>query len=258
MNNKNNKNNTNMNSLRTIVEEDVTVDTQEQVTKMVRPPRANKPKITYWAPDRLIPSLQSLADMEMPNPALLCDQHNTTFCTTRSSLRESNPCMRVINDYFDMLGVLAESRRWVFTDWETNETINLNLRESKQTSDDVDDGSIGDVVDMESNEVIGTWSIQVGAGSFAIVQECDDVTTLRKECLKNRVRINYKNKQGIMRENFMYIVENEEAESYYLQEEKSWFRIVCDKFGKHSVKMVDIFGRPVRSAVQFKKVVLME
>jgi len=221
------------------------------------PPRAKKPIFTYWAPDRFVPTLESLADMKMPHPAILCDQVNKTIYTSSKLRRDPYiPIpMTVINDYFDILGVLGECNRWDFTDWATNETIKLQLRFRKLT--DVDAGESGDVVTMETGEVIGGWWIEHGVGSFGIIQEPSDVTTLQKKKLNNRIHIHYENKQGIMCESFMYIVRNGAGDSYYLQEEMSWFRIVCDEHGKHSVKLVDIIGRPVRSAVQCKKVVMM-
>ena len=221
-------------------------------------PRAKKPNITFWAPDRFLPTLESLADMSMPNPAILCDQVNKTIYTSSKLRRDpyiDNP-MTVVNDYFDILGVLETCNKWIFTDWATNETIKLQLRFRELT--DVDyGGESGDVV-AETGEVIGGWWIEHGVGSFGFIQEPRDVTTLQKKKLNNRIHIHYKNAQGIMCESFMYIVENRAGDSYYLQEEMSWFRIVCDEQGRHVVKMVDMFGRPVRSAVQCQKVVMMD
>jgi hypothetical protein len=202
--------------------------------------------------------MESLADSKMPHPAILCDQVNKTIYTSSKLRRDPyipNP-MTVVNDYFDILGVLGECNRWSFTDWATNETIQLQLRFRELA--DVDAGESGDVVTMETGEVIGGWWIEHGVGSFGIIQEPGDVTTLQKKKLENRIHIHYKNTRGVMCESFMYIVRNGVGGSYSLQEEMSWFRIVCDDQGRHSVKMVDIIGRPVRSAVQCKKLVMMD
>ena len=219
--------------------------------------RHKKLMTTYWAPERFIPTLESLADMRMPNPAILCDQVNKTIYTSGKLRREPhipNP-MTVVNDYFEILSVLGTCNKWVFTDWATNETIKLKLRFRKLA--DVYAGESGDV-DTETDEVIGGWWIEHGVGSFGFIQEPRDVTTLQKKKLENRIHIHYKNAGGIMCESFMYIVENRAGDSYYLQEEMSWFRIVCDEQGRHSVKMVDMFGRPVRSAIQCHKVLMMD
>lgn len=218
---------------------------------------AKKLMTTYWAPERFIPTFESLADMRMPNPAILCDQVNKTIYTSGKLSREPyipDP-MTVVNDYFEILSVLGECNRWNFTDWATNETIKLKLRFRKLA--DVDAGESGDVV-TETDEVIGGWWIEHGVGSFGFIQEPRDVTTLQKKKLENRIHIHYRNTGGVMCESFMYIVENKAGDSHYLQEEMSWFRIVCDEEGRHSVKMVDMFGRPVRSAIQCHKVLMMD
>jgi hypothetical protein len=219
---------------------------------------AKKLMTTYWASERFTPTLESLADSKMPNPAILCDQVNKTIYTSGKLRREpyiANP-MTVVNDYFEILGVLGTCNKWSFTDWATNETIKLQLR-FRELADVDYGGESGDVV-TETGEVIGGWWIESGVGSFGIIQEPRDVTTLQKKKLNNRIHIHYKNTRGVMCESFMYIVENRAGDSYYLQEEMSWFRIVCDEQGRHSVKMVDIFGRPVRSAVQCQKVLMMD
>jgi hypothetical protein len=229
-----------------------------EVSPTPRVARAKKPNTTtYWTPDCFVPTMESLADMKMPHPAILCDQVNKTIYTSSKLRREPyipDP-MTVVNDYFDILCVLGKCNRWNFTDWATNDTVQLQLRFRELA--DVDAGESGDVVTMETGEVIGGWWIEHGVGSFGIIQEPCDVTTLQKKKLENRIHIHYRNTRGVMCESFMYIVENGAGDSYYLQEEMSWFRIVCDEQGRHSVKMVDIIGRPVRSAVQCKKVVMM-
>lgn len=219
-------------------------------------PTSQKPTITYWAPERDLPTLASLAEMKLPNPALLCDQTERSFYTSSKLHREQYIAypMSVVNDYFDVLSVMGECNKWSFHDWATNETTQLSLKFNQRKKDDV--GESGDVL-AEDDKVIGYWFIEPGYGSYAIIQEPSDVTVLLKKKLENRIHIHYKNKYGVMCGSLMYIVEHNAVGLYYLQEEMSWFRIACDEEGMNKVKMVNIFGQPVRSAIQNKKVELM-
>lgn len=215
------------------------------------PPRIKK-SISYYVPENHFPSLNSLADMKLlPNPALLCDQTERLFYTSSKLHREQYIAypMSILNDYFEILTVFAECNKWSFHDWATNDTTHLNLKLNQRKKDDV--GESGDVV-TDDDEVIGYWFIEPGYGSYGIIQEPSDVTVLHKKKLENRIHIHYKNKHGVMCVSLMYIVKHNAVGSYYLQEEMSWFRIVCDEEGRNAVKMVNIFGQPVRSAIQNK------
>jgi hypothetical protein len=194
--------------------------------------------------------------MKLPNPALLCDQTERSFYTSSKLHREQYIAypMSVVNDYFHLLEVMGECNKWSFTDWATNETTQLRLKFNQRKKDD--DRESGDVL-AEDDKVIGYWFIEPGYGSYGIIQEPSDVTVLEKKKLENRIHIHYKNKMGVCVGSFMYIVEDNASGLHYLQEEMSWFRIARDEEGRNSVKMVNIFGQPVRSAVQHKKVELM-
>ncbi len=227
--------------------------------------KPKKPTRTYWVPERYTPSFESVAYMEKPHPSLLCDDKDRRFYT--SSRFHSPPTdyepnyvntMTAINDHFEILAILGDCNKWQFTDWETNEIVDLVLKQGYSMGPNCDssDGGGGYVLTKEGEE-IGSWGIELGVASFSFIQVPDDVSTLYKKKLNHRIRIRYKSNNGSMRESLMYIVryqyqeDDKTYESFYLQEEMSWFRIISDTQGRHVVKMVDIYGRPVRSAVQY-------
>jgi hypothetical protein len=212
-------------------------------------PHRSKKQNTYIVPTRRIPTAESLIRMKMPPPALLCDKHYSTFYSVGKFNRgDPRRTLSVVNDYFDILSVLGECNKWEITDWETYDVFQIKLVELST------DFHHGGLVFSSDDKRIGSWAIDNDRGSFGIIQELSDVTTLHKYVLGNRIRLEYMDMNGVQRDSFMYIVKNTVDNSYYLQEEMSWFRVTCQEDGSHVVNMLNIYGRPVRSAVQYKKV----
>lgn len=172
---------------------------------------------------RQIPSYADLSQMKYRSVSELLGFNDETMkkvCIFSENIHVRRSLLSVVYDRDSIFTILTQGKYWKFTYWENNRQIYIVFTPEGH-------------IKHESGEITGSWSIKK-EGSFALYQDNRDWSTIYRQRIKYRVRLEM---VGGAKHN-MYVLKDTTTSIFYLQEELAYFKIVDG-----AVTMADISGR---------------
>ncbi len=169
------------------------------------------------------PSYADLSQMKYRSVSELLGFNDETLnkvCIFSENTHFRRSLLSVVYDRDSIITILTHGKYWKLTDWEDNRQIHVFFTPE------------GDIR-HESGEIIGTWCIDK-EGSFALYQDNRDWSTIYRQRIKYRVRL----EMIVGAKHNMYLLQDTITSIFYLQEELAYFQIV-----NGMATMADISGR---------------
>jgi hypothetical protein len=179
---------------------------------------------------RQIPSYADLSQMKYRSVSELLGFNDETLkkvCIFSENTHVRRSLLSVVYDRDSIITILTHGKYWKFTYWENNRQIHIVFTPEGH-------------IKHESGEIAGSWSIKK-EGSFALYQDNRDWSTIYRQRIKYRVRLEM---IGGVKQN-MYVLQDTITSLFYLQEELAYFQIV-----NGMATMADISGRKACDAIR--------